>query len=114
MTKFKVGDRVKHNVPNYWAPGNPTGTVVSVAETSGPGGLDLYGVEVDGDTFPEPWKHREKDLVAVSGIQEIADTEIWAMIYDLRGTRPRHREEISTEDLIKSLRTLGVRFVREA
>jgi hypothetical protein len=32
MTKFKVGDRVKHTTPDYWQLGNPTGTIVSVTE----------------------------------------------------------------------------------
>jgi hypothetical protein len=88
MTKFKIGDRVRHVIPNYWLSGNPTGTVVSVAEPRGPGGLALYGVEVDGDTFPEPWKQREKELVVAPETQEVPDSEIWSMIYDLRGTRP--------------------------
>jgi hypothetical protein len=114
MTKLKTGDRVKHTTPDYWQLGNPTGTIVSVTEPTSSGGLAVYEVEVDGDTSYGPWKHREKDLVAVSEAQEAPYNEVLGLIEAIRNFRPRHSEEITTAGLIRGLRDAGIRFIREA
>jgi hypothetical protein len=107
MTEFKPGDRVKHVTPSPW--NTNAGTVVNMAEVDDEEDPVSYYVQVDNDASPGLWDVCEDRLLRLDREGEVPNSELWFLISGLR-----YIDDLSTQDLIDSMRAAGIRFIREA